>query len=166
MCLCGGVCTSLCGYIISISNYYLENNSHIYTIWTTDLKLNVYYNFISCHTSEPVKLLSRVWLFAIPWTVAYQAPPSMEFSRQEYWSGLPFLSPGDLPDPGINPRSPTLQAGALLSELTGKPPVILQMEYYSLLLYLCLNIYYLWVYIPFLCSYLKVLFYFSCQLLF
>ena len=57
-----------------------------------------------------MKSLSRVQLFAIPWTVAYQAPPFMEFSRQEYWSGLPFSSPGDLPDPGIKPRSPTLQA--------------------------------------------------------
>ena len=49
-----------------------------------------------------LKSLSRVRLFATPWSVAYQAPPSMEFSRQEYWSGLPFPSPGDLPDPGIN----------------------------------------------------------------
>ena len=71
-----------------------------------------------------VKLLSRVWLFAIPWTGAYQAPPSMEFSRQEYWSGFPFPSPGDLPDPGIEPRSPALQADALLSELLGKPKVL------------------------------------------
>ena len=47
-----------------------------------------------------------------PWTVAHQAPPSMGFSRQEYWSGLPFPSPGDLPDPGIEPRSPALQADA------------------------------------------------------
>ena len=54
--------------------------------------------------------------FATPWTVAHQAPPSMGFSRQEYWSGWPFPSPGDLPDPGIKPRSPTLQADALLSE--------------------------------------------------
>ena len=68
-----------------------------------------------------VKSLSRVWLFAIPWTVAYQAPPSMEFSRQEYWSGLPFPSPGDVPNPGIEPESPTLQADALPSELPGKP---------------------------------------------
>ena len=52
-----------------------------------------------------VKSLSRVRLFADPWTVAYQAPQSMGFSRQEYWSGLPFPSPGDLPDPGIEPRS-------------------------------------------------------------
>ena len=56
----------------------------------------------------------------MPWTVAYQAPPSMEFSRQEYWSGLPFLSPGDLPDPGIEPRFPTLQADTLPSEPPGK----------------------------------------------
>ena len=67
-----------------------------------------------------VKLLSSVWLFVTPWTVAYQAPLSMGFSRQEYWSGLPFPSPGDLPDPGIEPRSPTLQADTLLSEPPGK----------------------------------------------
>ena len=53
------------------------------------------------------------------WTVAHQAPPSMGLSRQEYWSGLPFPSPGDLPDPGIEPRSPTLQAEALTSEPPG-----------------------------------------------
>ena len=55
-----------------------------------------------------VKSLSRVQLFAAPWTVAYQAPPSMDFSRQEYWTGLPFPSPGDLPDPGIEPWSSAL----------------------------------------------------------
>ena len=68
-----------------------------------------------------VKLLSRVRLFATPWTVAYQASPSMGFSRQEYWSGLPFPSPGDLPDPGIEPGSPALEADALTSEPPGKP---------------------------------------------
>ena len=52
-----------------------------------------------------MKSLSRVRLFVTPWTVAHQAPPSMEFSRQEYLSGLPFPSPGDLPDPGIEPGS-------------------------------------------------------------
>ena len=55
-----------------------------------------------------VTSLSRVQLFATPWTVAHQASPSMEFSRHEYWSGLPFPSPGDLPDPGIKPGSPAL----------------------------------------------------------
>ena len=63
-----------------------------------------------------MKLLSGVRIFATPWTIAYQAPPSMEFFRQEYWSGLPFPSPGDLPIPVIKPRSPTLQADALPSE--------------------------------------------------
>ena len=67
-----------------------------------------------------VKSLSCVRLFAAPWTVAYQAPWSMEFSRQEYWSGLPLSSPGDLPNPGIEPGSPALQADALLSEPPGK----------------------------------------------
>ena len=67
-----------------------------------------------------VKSLSHVRLFATPWTVAYQAPPSMGFSKQEYWSGLPLPSPGDFPDPGIKPRYPTFQADALTSELPGK----------------------------------------------
>ena len=67
-----------------------------------------------------MKSLSRVRLFATPWTVAYQAPPSMGFSRQECWSGLPFPSPGDVPDPGIEPGSPALQADALPSEPPGK----------------------------------------------
>ena len=67
-----------------------------------------------------VKLLSSVQLFATPWTVAYQDPLSMGFSRQEYWSGLSFPSLGDLPNPGIEPGSPTLKADALLSEPPGK----------------------------------------------
>ena len=68
-----------------------------------------------------VKSLSHVRVFATPWTVAYQASPSMGFSRQEYWSELPFPSPGDLPNPGIKPGSPTLEADALTSEPPGKP---------------------------------------------
>ena len=72
----------------------------------------------------PVSLVCPwyVWLFATLWTVAHQAPLSMEFSRQEYWGGLPFPSPGDLTDPGIEPRSPALQADSLLTELQGKFP--------------------------------------------
>ena len=61
-----------------------------------------------CNYKVKVKLLSRIQLFATPWTVAYQAPPSMGFSRPEYWSGLPFPSPGDLPIPGVEPGSPTV----------------------------------------------------------
>ena len=72
-----------------------------------------------CVCRKKVMLLSRVQLFATTWTVAYQAPPSMESSRQEYWSGLPFPSPEDLPNPGIKPESPTLQADALPSETPG-----------------------------------------------
>ena len=63
---------------------------------------------------------SHVQLFAIPWTVAQQAPLSMGFSRQEYQSGLPFPPPGTLPDMGIEPASPALQADSLLSEPSGK----------------------------------------------
>ena len=76
---------------------------------------------LSIFPSIKVKLLSRVRLFATPWTVAYQAPLSMGFSRQECGSGLPSPSPGDLPDPGIEPRSPALQADTLPSEPPGKP---------------------------------------------
>ena len=68
-----------------------------------------------------VRLLSRVRLFATPWTVAYQASLSLGFSRQEYWSGLPFPSPGALPDPGIKPGSPAPEADALTFEPPGKP---------------------------------------------
>ena len=71
-----------------------------------------------------VKSLSRVGLFATPWTVTHQASPSMEFCRQEHWSGLPFPSPGDLPDPGIEPGSPALQADTLPSEPRGSPTFI------------------------------------------
>ena len=67
------------------------------------------------------KSLSHVWLFVNPWTVAGQAPLSMKFSRQEYWSGLPFPSLRDLPDPGIELRSPALQGDSLLSEPPEKP---------------------------------------------
>ena len=64
-----------------------------------------------------VYMLSHVQLFVTPWTVSCQAPLSMEFSRQEYWSGLPRPSPGDLPDPRIKPKSLALQAYSLLFEL-------------------------------------------------
>ena len=68
-----------------------------------------------------VKSLGPVRLFVTPWMVTYRAPRSMGFSWQEYWNGLPFPSPGDLPNPGIEPRSPALQTDALPSEPLGKP---------------------------------------------
>ena len=66
-------------------------------------------------------VLCSLRLFETPWTVALQAPLSMGFSRQEYWSGLPFSSPGDLSNPGIGPRSPALQADSLPAEPQGNP---------------------------------------------
>ena len=71
------------------------------------------------------KSLSCVSLFSMPWTVAHQAPLSVEFCRQEYWSGWPFPSPGDLPNPEIEPRSPTLKVDSLPSEPPGKPILLL-----------------------------------------
>ena len=73
--------------------FYVSVLLQVYILYTLKLK---------------VKSLSRVRLFGAPWTVAYQAPLSMGFSRQEYWSGLPFPSPGDLPNPGIELGSPAL----------------------------------------------------------
>ena len=78
-----------------------------------------------CHLRSPKRVLYLVAnscpTFATPWTVARQAPLSMRFSRQEYWRGLPCPPPGDLPDPGIKPRSPALHADSLPSEPPGKP---------------------------------------------
>ena len=79
--------------------------------WGKNVKLPT----VSKNTSE-CSSLSRVWLFATPWIVACQAPLPMRFPRQEYWNKLPCLPPGDLPNPGIEPRSPALQADPLPSE--------------------------------------------------
>ena len=78
-----------------------------------------------------VKLLSCVRLFATPWTVAYQAPQSMAFSRQECWSGLPFPPPGNVPDRGIKPTSPALQADSSPLSHQGSPRV--GIKYHNLL---------------------------------
>ena len=87
--------------------------------WTADQKISP--PLSSQNWTELKHLFRCIQLFATPKTVALQAPLSMGFSRQEYWSGVPFPSPGDLPNPGIKPRSPTLQADSLLSEPRGKP---------------------------------------------
>ena len=96
-----------------------EQLALLFTLCSFSLALHLL-RFPCTHLKGAAKSLSRVRLFATPWTAAYQAPPSMGFSRQECWSGLPFPSPGDLPDPGIELRSPALQAEALLSEPPGK----------------------------------------------
>ena len=76
---------------------------------------------------EEVLSLSCVQLFVTPWTAACQAPLSMGFSRQEYWSGWPFPSPGDLPDPGMEPRSPALQGILYCLSPQGSLPFILSL---------------------------------------
>ena len=102
-------------------HYNLTNRSHCWSKWQMNqLSAPSKARPTLFYWSE-VKSLSRVQLFLTPWTIAYKAPLSMEFSRQEYWSGLPFPSPGDLPHPGIEPRSPALQADTLPSEPPGSP---------------------------------------------
>jgi len=114
-----------------VSRIVLEQQAlhkYLLTSWVNSL-LSVLYSFkvaefFSVYVKKwsEEKSLSCVRLFVTPWTVAHQAPRSMGFSKHEYWSGLPFPFPGDLPDPGIKPRSPTLDAlDALLSKLPGKP---------------------------------------------
>ena len=81
-----------------------------------------------CHNVNNSNYIVCASSMETPWTVAHQAPLSMEFSRQEYWSGQSFPFPGDLPDPGFEPRSPALQADSLPSEPPGKPWLTLAME--------------------------------------
>ena len=83
--------------------------------------LNEKHTLCFCDLCVYAESLSHVWLFVTPWTVAHQAPLSMGFSRLECWSGWPCPPPGDLPNPGIEPGSPTLQADSLPSEPPGKP---------------------------------------------
>ena len=99
-------------HIYILCRYIQADSWDIYDGWVCSLSS---WSGLWCMKVK-VKSLSRVRLFATPWTVAYQAPQSMEFSRQEYWSGLPSPSPGDLPSSRIEPGSPTLQADALPSE--------------------------------------------------
>ena len=101
----------------------LVADSHLFSkaivkIWVfCNTKLHMYFNtFAMMWWKWKRQSLSRVQLFATPWTVAHQAPLSMGFTRQEYWSGLPFPSPGDLPEPGVEPRSLALKANSLPSE--------------------------------------------------
>ena len=91
-------------------------------IWERFVRYDMPWCYVNVYMKVKGKSLSHVRLFATPWTEAYQAPPSMGFSRQECWSGLPFPSPGDLSDPGIEPGSPALSADTLPSEPPGKPP--------------------------------------------
>ena len=86
----------------------------------TDCLPSLLVNVLIFYYCVYAKLLSHVRLFGTPWTIAHQSPLSMGFSRQEYWSGLPCLPPGDLPNSGTEPESPALQAYSLPSEPPGK----------------------------------------------
>ena len=93
---------------------------HMESSWTTDrTRVSCIGRWIPIHcaTGGGSLVTKPCPTLVTPWTVARQAPLSMGFSKQEYWSGLPFPSPGDLPDPGIEPRSPALQTDALPTEL-------------------------------------------------
>ena len=109
----------------------------------------VYWIYIAYIITVCVWSLSHVRLFATPWTVAHQAPLSTGFPRQEYWSGLPFLFPGDLPNPGIEPESLTapVLAGTLSLTLShlGSPIILLNNIIYTHTIHLHTHIYIIWV---------------------
>ena len=104
--------------MLSMLSYVCFDKLHV-QIFCSFKKMQLFVSFL-LSLKWKVNWLSPVWLFVTPWTVAHQAPQSMGFSRQEYRSGLPFPSPGDLPNPGIKPGSPALQADTLPSEPPGK----------------------------------------------
>ena len=95
------------GLLCSPIGIFLTEGLNLYLLFLLHWQVS-FFTANATWEAHEVKLLSSVRLFVTPWAVAYQVPPSMGFSRQEYWSGLPFPSPGDLPHQGIKPRSPTL----------------------------------------------------------
>ena len=128
-------------------NLYILKCSYSWILFNRDMGYTGVFNLWNYSEWKQLKCaLTREWIkklvctclvvsdsFATPWIVAPQAPLSMEFSRQEYWSGLPCPPPGDLPDPGNEPGSPALQADSLPSEPPGKPQrnwYIYTMEYF------------------------------------
>ena len=107
---------------VSVLEYLLQLSFQVitYLVFPPSSNSSVHVT-LSCPVKVKVKLLSSVRLFVTLWTVACHAPLSVGFSRQEHWSRLPFPSPGDPPDPGTEPWSPTPQADSLRSEPPGKP---------------------------------------------
>ena len=116
--------------IIRKNEIFIEKWPWILWIWWA-LGANEVTMWVLLKMKVKVKSLSSVQLFATPWTVAYQDSPSVGFYRQGYCSGLSFPSPGELPDPGIKPRSPVLQADVLPSEPPGKPEYCLSVVKYA-----------------------------------
>ena len=117
--------------------HFLPNNIFISKVQQCSFPVSVRFLWHFLFFAALVTSLSHVWLFVTSWTVARQAPLFTEFSRQEYWSGLPFPFPGDLRDPGIEPGSLALQADSLLSELLGKPGDVINIMCYLTSLMSC-----------------------------
>ena len=134
----------------SIRLFFFELMFHYSCLNCLGLNLLTYFPVLMNMPVIPHALLfscKSVWLFATPWTVTHQVPLSIEFSRQEYCSGLPFPSPGDLPDPGIELVSPELARDSFTAEPPGKPQLclVLLMKYVfkdCLLFYLFILSYY------------------------
>ena len=135
-------------YICTMEYYSTIKKDEIIPFAATCMDLEIIIpSEVSPKVKMKVKSLSRVRLFGTLWTVAHQAPLSMGFSRQEYWSGLPLPFPGDLHDPGIELRSPALQVDALTSEPPGMPRKRkTNTKWYHL--YLESKIWYKWTYLP------------------
>ena len=105
-------------YFMLVYNWLTVLSCVVSSVQQSDSDIHIEKKKLSC--------FSGVWIFATLWTVACQAPQSMGFSRQEHWNGLPFPSPGDLPDPGTEPESPVapaLQADSLLPSHLGSPDI-------------------------------------------
>ena len=125
---------SLSLVLMAFSKGFHFHSNKTHSEWWGETYVQIHSNWVISHgpaveVSKRAKLLSCVQLFVTPWTIAHQAPLSMEFSRPEYWSGLPFPSPGDPADPEIEPGSPVLQADSLLSEKTDFDIKTLSMQY-------------------------------------
>ena len=114
---------------------WLSRDTYIYTYTYIYICIHTHVCLCVCTQS-----LSCIWLFASPWTVACQAPLSMEFSRKEYWSGLPFPPPGDLPDLGIEPSSPALAGRFFTTEPPGKLFICTHTQSYTYVLFMFFSI--------------------------
>ena len=122
--LCGDDGEDLRRYVLHVIFYYFDISLFVITTMSLYQESHTADRHWQQRTWVPAHWLSRVWFSATPWTVAHRAPLSMEFSRQESWSGLPFPIPGDLPKPGIkptSPASPVLAGRFFTTEPPGKP---------------------------------------------
>ena len=126
------MCVPLCMYVYVCLYVYVQKRQCVCNAGVYHMFISVYlcmymavYTCMCVCVYVCVLVAQSCWLFVTSWTVAHQTPLSVDFSRQEYWSGLLFPSPGDLPDLGIEPGFPALQADSLLFEPPRKPHMCL-----------------------------------------